>query len=105
MKVMVDVVPNGSCPKCGHLQFIVSEIQHNAFLTNHDGDIIDSKELHYEAIGKCVNCGAVYDMEPTYKGFIPMTPLRKILYEHTPHYVPKEISITSDIENPMEAKG
>ena len=105
MKVMVDVLPNGCCPSCGHMKFVVSEIQHNIFLTNRDGEIIDSKEMSYNATGQCVNCGKVYDMEPTYNGFIPMTPLRKLLYEHTPHYLPRILdnkSLGDDIKNPME---
>ena len=49
MKEMVTIIPLGSCPKCGHRQFVVSEHQINEYLTNGDGEIIDSLDVEYDA--------------------------------------------------------
>ena len=80
---MLRILPKGSCPKCGHRQFLVKEIQSNLYLTGRDGEIIDSKEEKYIAIGKCLNCGKEYEMAPTAYAFIPLTPLRKFLHEYS----------------------
>ena len=65
---MLRLVPKGSCPRCGHRQFIIKEIQSNLYLTGRDGEIIDSKEEKYVAVGKCTNCGKEYDMDSIYVG-------------------------------------
>ena len=43
-EVLAVRIPNGSCPICGHKQFIVSDISHNLYLTNRDGEIVDYNE-------------------------------------------------------------
>lgn len=98
MKEMCTNIPKGSCPNCGHKQFIVYEQQQNAFITNQDGDIIDSKELSHTAVGKCIRCGQVFDMFSALNRFIPLTELRKILYDYSP-YLENE---NKYIKNPME---
>lgn len=96
---MVKVIPNGSCPYCGHKQFVVIESQLNIFLTNRDGEIIDNKELSYKARGKCCNCNREFEMMQTTYGFIPLSPLRKIIYNHTNHNESEEEYEV--INNPM----
>lgn len=94
---MVTNVPQGSCPSCGHKQFIVSEIQSNNYLTDRDGYIIDHNESMYSCVGMCLNCKKTFEMLALPHKFIPMTRLRKILYEN-------EIIEEKFIENPMEVK-
>ena len=85
---MIRLLPKGCCPKCGHRRFIVKEILSNLYLTGRDGEIVDSKEEKYIAAGKCLNCGKEYDMAPGYNTFVPLTPIRKLLYEYsTPELV------------------
>lgn len=101
MKEMCRVIPSGSCPSCGHKQFVVMESTINVFLTNRDGEIIDSKEVENSAIGACCNCKKEYNMIPTSYGFIPATPLRRFLYTLSPHYNP-ELAEVLLLPNPME---
>ena len=100
MLQMIRLLPEGSCPKCGHRQFLVKEIQSNLYLTNSDGEIIDGKEENYVAVGKCLNCGKEYKMLPGVYRFIPMTPLRELLYEYSEDAVeePKKIYISNPFE-------
>jgi hypothetical protein len=104
MKEMVSIIPLGLCPNCGHGQFVVIESTMSTYLTNNDGEIIDSKEICNEAIGRCVRCGREYNMLSTLYGFIPLSNLRSILFNNTPH-INKCIddSIFKD-DNPMEVK-
>lgn len=103
MKEMVKTIPLGTCPKCGHKQFVVVENEINTYLTNIDGEIIDQKTIDNKAIGMCCNCKTKFAMIPTKIGFIPATKLRCLLLEYTPHS-----SLLNDdevyIDNPMEAK-
>lgn len=85
MKEMVKTVPLGACPRCGHRQFYVIDSTMNEYITNMDGEIVDSKEHGYRAYGMCVNCKREFEMMPTSYGFIPLTPLRKLFFEYTPH--------------------
>lgn len=104
MNEMVNIVPLGSCPKCGHKQFVVLEHQINKYLTNPDGEVIDSADIEYTASGMCLNCNTVFKMYPTRDGFIPLTKLREIMFDYTPHtQIVKEQTVI-DIPNPMEAK-
>lgn len=107
MKTMVNLIPAGSCPRCGHSQFVVFENEMNCYLTNRDGEIIDGNEIDYRAVGKCVNCGKEFSMIPTANGFIPLTRLRSILLDYTPHFSAindAEMAYCKDLANPMEAK-
>ncbi len=97
-KEMVKIIPLGSCPICGHNQFVVVESETNLFLTNRDGEIIDSANYSYKCEGMCVNCKTRLEMLATPEKFIPLTPLRKLLYEDN-----HNVSVRShDIINPME---
>jgi hypothetical protein len=58
-------------------------MQSNLFLTGRDGEIVDSKEEKYVAVGKCLSCGREYEMAPGYNTFVPLTPIRKFLYEYS----------------------
>lgn len=96
-KQMVRLLPLGSCPNCGHNQFVVAESETNLFLTNRDGEIVDSKNYSYTCEGMCCNCKVRFPMLATPERFIPMTPLRKLLYEDSHNELEVEI-----IKNPME---
>lgn len=103
MKEMIYKIKKGSCPNCGHKQFIIYERNENLYLTNSDGEIIDSQELTNYAKGKCIRCGKEYDMLSGISQFIPLTDLRKILYNYSPHKIEEEkIKL---ISNPMEKSG
>ena len=101
MKNMVNLVPNGKCPVCGHGQFIVTEMIMNYFLTNRDNEVIDNQEAGYEAKGICCNCNNTFNMMPTAVGFIPMTKLRQIFFEYLP-YETDNYPTPKYISNPME---
>ena len=49
-KQMMRLIPMGSCPKCQHKQFVVYDNQSMLFLTNRDGEIIDSKDVNGKKI-------------------------------------------------------
>lgn len=103
MKEMVNIVPLGSCPKCGHKQFVVSEYYAVEYLTNPDGEIIDSNDTYHDAKGMCVNCNSEFTMYPTREGFIPVTKLRAIMLDYTPHaFIYKHKEEDMNISNPME---
>lgn len=104
MKEMCTSIPYGACPSCGHKQFIVDEISSNTYLLDRDGAILDFSENNYSAKGICCNCHKVYEMLPTQIGFIPLTPLRKILFEATPHAIATQVVpfYESKTPNPME---
>ena len=101
MKNMVNIIPAGSCPKCGHSSFVVSESQTNEYLTNADGEIVDSLDIEYDAEGICLNCNTIYNMYPTRTGFVPLTRLREIMFNYTPHLLDHIVEVV-DIPNPME---
>ena len=103
LKEMCTVVPVGACPNCGHKQFVVSEITHTLFLTDRDGQVIDSKSESYNAMGYCNHCGKSFEMIPTTTGFIPATPLRKVLFQYTPHQITLDSEMFTEVDNPMEA--
>lgn len=101
---MIRVLPKGCCPKCGHRQFIVKEISSNLYLTGRNGEIIDSKEEKYIAVGKCLNCGKEYEMAPSYDSFIPLTPIRKVLFDYELEEIEKDNPNNNleSIPNPFE---
>lgn len=98
---MVRLLPAGSCPACGHSQFVVAESEFNLFLTDMDGYVTDSKTMDYKCEGMCCNCKRVFEMIATPERFIPLTPLRKLLYENTHHYELAQREKPADIKNPM----
>lgn len=102
MKEMCLRVPVGACPNCGHKQFIVVESDMSLYLTNRDGEIIDSKNMTHSAIGKCCRCGLVIDMITTRYGFIPATKLRKILFDYDAQERSDNEELKKEIPNPME---
>lgn len=104
MKEMVSIIPLGACPKCGHKQFVVSEHQINEYLTNPDGEIIDSLDIEYDAEGMCLNCNSTFKMYPTREGFIPLTRLREIMLNYTPHLDSLSETINIETPNPMEVQ-
>lgn len=84
--VMVRIVRRDySCPICGHGQFIVSEFQHNIFLTNNYGEIIDSREDNYNSncLAHCCNCHNEFKAISTPIGFIPLTDLSYIIHTNS----------------------
>ncbi len=102
MVEMVNIVPLAACPNCGHRQFVVFESQMSSYLTDRDGDIISTGELSYSAEGVCCRCGSIVKMMPIRTGFIPMTRLREILFDYTPHAAMIKDESIESISNPME---
>lgn len=100
MKEMCRIVPLSACPTCGHKQFVVVESATDCYLTNRDGDIIDHRGLSHAAMGKCCNCGSIYDMISLNERFIPVTKLRKILFEYNDDSSLLKAAIRST--NPMQ---
>ena len=80
---MFTILPEYSCPKCGHSRFIIKDYESNLYLTDNFGTIVDSKEEYHICVGKCLNCGKEYTMFPAKDNFIPLTDLRKHLYEYS----------------------
>lgn len=103
MKEMCTTIPIGSCPSCGHRQFVVDEMYTSTYLTNRDGTVIDFSNEDYSAKGMCCNCHKVYDMMPTNTGFVPLTDLRRILLDYTPHVDNFYKEEVKSLANPMEA--
>lgn len=104
MKEMVRIVPLGACPVCGHKQFYVVDSVMNEYITDMNGEIVDSAEHGYKAYGKCMNCEMEFDMMRTSYGFIPMTRLRKLFFDYTPHVA---LALRDDLDyeagpNPMQ---
>ena len=99
MKEMCSVLPQGSCPNCGHAHFIVYESVDTMYLPNRDGEIIDAREERSYASGICIKCNKTYKMFPTREGFIPLTRLREIVLDYSP-----SVDKFKNIENPMEMK-
>ena len=100
LKKMISHIPAGSCPKCSRKQFIVWQSLEDIYLTNIDGNIIDHKEISSHTIGKCINCGSQYEMMDTVTGFIPLTNLRKILFDSNAYI--EVIENEPVLPNPME---
>ena len=99
--VITRPIPKGSCPNCGHKQFIVKELSSTLYLTNRDGEVIDSQEDYDIAVGKCLSCGKEYDMYPAYNSFIPLTPLRKVLYDFQPAILDRTNDTFDNLQNPI----
>ena len=93
-------IPMGECPHCKHKQFIVSEIVQTEYLTNRDGQVIDSMEPKYDAVGMCLNCNYTFPMKPIFDGFVPMTPLRQFMDRYIDYDEP-EFNV-SEVKNPMQ---
>lgn len=104
MKEMVKTVPLGACPVCGHKQFYVVDSVMNEYITDMNGEVVDSAEHGYKAYGKCMRCETEFDMMRTTYGFIPMTPLRKLFFEYTPHValVLRDDTACEGPDNPMQ---
>lgn len=102
MKEMVNIVPLGSCPKCGHNSFVVLEHQITEYLTNRDGEIVDSIDIEYDAVGMCINCNTQFNMYPTREGFIPLTRLREIMFNYPTCVEFVKVELPNNIPNPME---
>ena len=106
MKTMCHILPQGHCPNCGHVQFVVSEALLCEYLTGRYGEIVDYKEEYHNTIGKCVKCGAEYPMLSTSTGFIPLTPMREAFLIHggiNEELIGVDDCKKVDIPNPMEA--
>ena len=100
LELIVRRIPMGQCPFCKHKQFIVSEIVQTEYLTNRDGQIIDSIEPKYDAVGMCLNCNHTFPMKPIFDGFVPMTPLRQFIDKYI-DYGEKKFNV-SEVKNPMQ---
>lgn len=97
-EVLAVRIPNGSCPICGHKQFIVSDISHNLYLTNRDGEIVDYNEYRRNIRGFCVNCHNVIKMRSTPYGYIPTNALSEFMEAYDKE---KDIKERINYDNPM----
>lgn len=97
-EVLAVRIPNGSCPICGHKQFVVSDISHNLYLTNRDGEIVDYNEYRRNIRGFCVNCHNVIKMRPTSYGYVPTNALSEFMEEYDKE---KDIKERINYDNPM----
>lgn len=97
MKEMVTKIPMNSCPVCGGRKYVVYEMYSEMHLTDDSGVVTDSKELIYKCNGYCRNCETKFDMTYGSMGFVPLTPVRKVLLENGGLDIEMDI-----IENPME---
>ena len=101
MKKLASIVRKDfSCPSCGHSSFIVDELQRNLFLTDNYGEIKDSKELIYKAIGMCTNCKKVFKMIRTPDKFNPVSELMYTIINNTDVIIEDECDYY--IDNPMQ---
>ena len=92
-----------ACPVCKHASFIVFTSEYNIYLTDYDGEIVDVRELDSSAYGLCTNCGKRCKMMKTVNGFIPLTPLREILFNNIiASSVIPDYNDCLAIENPMQ---
>lgn len=101
MKELCRLIDIGSCPNCGHKQFIVYHSNIDLYLTNGDGEIIDSSQISEVIQGMCIRCKAIYNMMPTVNGYIPMTKLRELFFCNRDLEYDKN-KVDNYIENPME---
>ena len=97
-EVLAVRIPNGSCPICGHKQFVVSDISHNLYLTNRDGEIVDYNEYRRNIRGFCVNCHNVIKMRSTSYGYIPTNALSEFMEVYDKE---KDIKERINYDNPM----
>lgn len=74
-------IPPGICPNCKADSFVVYESDINAYITNAEGTPVSVKNMNNRCVGICMNCKKEYPMLSTPTKFIPLTPLRKFLYE------------------------
>ena len=101
---MLRPIPLNSCPKCHHQQFLVKTVESTIFFTDRNGVIVHHQPEIDMAFGKCLNCGYECDMMSTLVGFMPLTPLRKILFDFQ-HDQLNDNEFDGDIEdNPMDQR-
>ena len=95
-KNMCNIISYDTCPRCGNSEFLVYEKQEDMYYTK-NSKILGSDNLSYKCQGICIKCKTIYDMLNTPSKFIPLTPLRKILFDF-----PKDEQETNITKNPME---
>ena len=98
IKEMCEVDNITSCPRCKNSEFIIYEGEENLYHENKYGKIDGIENMSYACKGLCMNCKTIYDMQSTNTGFIPLTPIRKLLFENTEDNIVEEPIIA----NPME---
>lgn len=91
----------GSCPVCGHKNFLISSIIHNVYLTDSFNNIIDTKELTEDVVGVCLNCNSNINFIPTPTGFYAVGKIEKIVLENTIKNENKPDDYV-ELHNPME---
>jgi hypothetical protein len=103
MQDMVIKTNKGLCPKCRRNQWIVVESETTIYLTDRDGNIVDSKESARKLCsGKCTNCGAEYDMLSLHEKFVPIPPIIKSIGDYSLLVEPDDFYDYAKIDNPME---
>lgn len=103
-KMVINKIDMGECPFCKNKQFFISEFARTNYITNRDGEVIDSSETKYDAVGICTKCGKKYQMKPLAFSFIPMTPLRQFMDKYVDYdkKMPEDDFI--ELPNPMQRK-
>lgn len=78
-KEMCRALPYGSCPICGHTEFIVLDTTTMAYLTDKKGHVSNMDEVYYNCEGRCLNCGTEFKrFDACESRFIPMSKIREL---------------------------
>ena len=96
-KNMCKIIPYDACPRCGNREFLIYEKEENVFYTK-QGNLQAIDNISYKCQGTCIKCKTIYDILNTPTMFIPMTPLRKVLF----NYPKEENEKLKQLKNPME---
>lgn len=100
-KEICKLISPKACPKCGRKEFLIYENTEELYLTNRAGEIIDHNGMSYSCKGVCLNCKSTYDMLSVTNGYIPLTKLRKLLYNYPIDDKDHDVKV---LDNPMEVK-
>ena len=101
MKLFHNIDQHG-CPRCGHKNFLIKQLSSTIYITDHDGNVCDSKDEKVVTVGKCLECGKEFDAYPAFDSFIPLTSIRKHMIEYSATVLDKTNNMDETyIENPM----
>ena len=107
-KELCRTLPYGSCPICGHVEFIILETNTMAYLTDKDGNLDPGDQVYYDCKGKCINCNAEFERMEIYESkVLPMSKIRSLFdfdLEFSHKYYSEKFNPDSlKLKNPMEA--
>ena len=106
-KEICRVLPYGSCPICGHDEFIILETNTMAYLTDKQGHVSSMDEAYYNCEGKCLNCGTEFSRFDAFESrFVPISKIRELFnfdLEFRDRYYKERANPDSlKLKNPME---